>query len=194
MNREFRLLSRTGGTFLAYPLFLMAVASIGAALGAGSPASNHIAVSLQKLDAAGVCSIAAVASGAKLKAILQDLEAEATTEGLWITSTADEDAGKKGNRFMVRAEGLGREIIDPLPLHGRVEVFDKVVAWARPMIVEEYRVGIEGVRQDFVLRERPRHDGELSVALKLRGARELRSQTYREGHGKGAGLPPVAGY
>lgn len=115
-------------------------------------------------------AITSVPGGAKLKAMFQDLEGEATPEGLWITSTADEDGGKKGNRFMLRAEGLGREVLEPLLPRGEVEVSENVVSWVRPMIVEEYRVGIEGVRQDFVLRERPQHDGELSLALKLRGA------------------------
>lgn len=46
--------------------------------------------------------------GARLRAAMQDLEAEATAEGLWLTSTSDEDQGKP-NRFRVRAVAVGRD-------------------------------------------------------------------------------------
>jgi len=170
-NSARRFSPRVVGSALGCALFLTAAASICTALGAGSPSADQVAVSLQKLDATGGCVIAAVPGGARLKAAFQDLEAEATPEGLWITSTADEDGGKKGNRFMLRAEGLGREILEPLQPHGEVEVSENVVSWVRPMIVEEYRVSMDGVRQDFVVRERPKADGEMSVALQLHGAR-----------------------
>jgi len=46
--------------------------------------------------------ITPTADGARLKAVMQDLEAEATAEGLWLRSVADEDAGKNV-RFRVKA-------------------------------------------------------------------------------------------
>ena len=45
--------------------------------------------------------------GAILKAAFQRLEGRATAEGLWLTSTAEEDQGKD-TRFQVRAASLGR--------------------------------------------------------------------------------------
>jgi len=54
---------------------------------------------------------------------------------------------------------------------GKVSVADKVVRFIRPGLVEEYSVSVDGVRQDFVVTERPAGAGELRVELGLTGAR-----------------------
>ena len=54
---------------------------------------------------------------------------------------------------------------------GAVVVVDKVVQFTRPGLTEEYSVSADGVRQDFVVTERPAGAGELRVELGLSGAR-----------------------
>ena len=105
------------------------------------------------------------ATGARLRASFQDLEAEATPEGLWLQSTGDED-GNREVRFRLRAvEVSGRRIEEK----GEVRVTPEAAAWLRPGLIEEYRVSMEGVRQDFVVLRIP--DRPLAVALELTGAR-----------------------
>ncbi len=45
------------------------------------------------------------------------------------------------------------------PGRGTVEVADKLVRFVRPGLVEEYSVSMDGVRQDFVVMEKPRSRG-----------------------------------
>ncbi len=54
---------------------------------------------------------------------------------------------------------------------GRVEVADKLVRFTRAGVTEEYSVSVDGVRQDFVIPERPVGAGDLRVELALSGAR-----------------------
>jgi len=108
--------------------------------------------------------------GAILNSALQDLEGEATAEGLWLTSRAEEDAGQQ-NRVMVRASGLGRDVLQALPTTGEIRTSADLVAWERSGVVEEYRVNGDGLRQDFVLAERPDGTGELTIELEVHGAR-----------------------
>ena len=137
--------------------------------------------------------------GAQLKAIMQDLEAQATPEGLWVTSTADEDAGKP-NRFRVRATEVGRvgraaappaaasvpttttslnvtalTGASALPLRlsptGTVRASKDAAHWLRPGLIEQYSVGTDGVRQDFIITHRPARNGEaLRLELDIHGA------------------------
>jgi len=127
--------------------------------------------------------------GAKLQAIMQDLEAEATPEGLWLTSTAEEDSGMS-NLFCVRAMALGRKWIaspavsnmrEPgedgvrmtvLPPAGIVRTDSRSAIWLRPGLAEEYTVSTDGVRQDFIILERPSGEADgLVVELDVAGAR-----------------------
>ncbi len=59
----------------------------------------------------------------------------------------------------------------PLANTGVVETADKRVRFRRPGLDEEYAVNVDGVRQDFVVTERPDGTGELWVELALTGAR-----------------------
>ena len=54
---------------------------------------------------------------------------------------------------------------------GKVSAEDKVVRFTRPGVTEEYSVSVDGVRQDFVIAERPAGTGDLRVELALSGAR-----------------------
>ena len=58
-----------------------------------------------------------------------------------------------------------------LPRTGSVEMAGNVTRFTRPGLVEEYTVSMDGVRQDFVVRERPAGAGELAVRLGVSGAR-----------------------
>jgi hypothetical protein len=54
---------------------------------------------------------------------------------------------------------------------GKVSVEDKLVRFTRPGVTEEYSVSVDGVRQDFVITERPVGTEDLRVELALSGAR-----------------------
>ena len=58
-----------------------------------------------------------------------------------------------------------------VPMTGIVSVEDKLVRFTRPGLTEEYSASVDGVRQDFVITERPAGAGELRVELGLSGAR-----------------------
>jgi hypothetical protein len=126
-------------------------------------------------------------SGAKLRSVFQKLEGEATPEGLWLTSTVPDVVSE---RFRVVATAVGRERSIDVPsasaaiaavkaghkpevlsAQGAVTVDGSIVRFTRSGLVEEYSVSMDGVRQDFVVSERPSGDGELRVALAVSGAR-----------------------
>src|SRR5712691_5277541 len=54
---------------------------------------------------------------------------------------------------------------------GTVALDGQTARFTRPGLVEEYRVSMDGVRQDFVVLERPAGAGELAVRLAVSGAR-----------------------
>src|ERR1051326_3615112 len=122
-------------------------------------------------------SVIATESGARLHCVFQRLEGEVTREGLSLSSSLTNQAG---GRFSVKAVGLGRDggahgVTRPTMLQttGDVSVDGQTVRFSRPGLVEEYSVSVDGVRQDFVVLERPsaaRH-AELRVELAVIGAR-----------------------
>ncbi|MEK7951317.1 beta strand repeat-containing protein [Luteolibacter soli] len=114
-------------------------------------------------------SVTAEGEGALLTCGFQKMEGTATHEGLWLTSSAD---GSHGERFRVAATVLGRGEVPgtALPLTGPVRVLDSVVRWERAGLAEEYSVSVDGVRQDFVVAQRPAGEGSLRVDLALTGA------------------------
>ncbi|MDI9380132.1 MAG: hypothetical protein QM845_04530, partial [Verrucomicrobiota bacterium] len=125
----------------------------------------------------------------KLNCVFQRLEGEATPEGLWLTSTVTNQVqdrfrvvatalGRTGSNPLSRpdghplptawGEGRGEEATTsccaasrPLARTGKVTVADQAVRYERPGLVEEYTVSMDGVRQDFVVLEKPlsRPDG-----------------------------------
>src|SRR5439155_12699471 len=54
---------------------------------------------------------------------------------------------------------------------GTVQVAEKLVRFLRSGVIEEYSVSLDGVRQDFVVLERPAGAGELAVRLAVSGAK-----------------------
>ena len=107
--------------------------------------------------------------GARLHCGFQRLDGEATREGLWLTSTVT-DASK--DRFCVVASAVGRgAVTSPLSRKGDVFVDAQTVRFVRRGLIEEYSASIDGVRQEFVVLEKPDGEGELRVQLTVAGAR-----------------------
>ncbi len=113
--------------------------------------------------------VAATPGGARLGCGFQKLEGRATAQGLCLESTA-----LGGGELRLVATAVHREVLGPqsmmltpwspllsvandgvLPTSGIVSVEDKLVRFARPGVTEEYSVSVAGVRQDFVITERP---------------------------------------
>ena len=156
-------------------------------------------------------SVIATPDGASLRCAFQRLEGQVTREGLWLSSTADNNSGES---FRVRAASVGRtddfnfgelfplnyvaadvrrlklpdaETQTPdlfraslrrllqfdaaLPPTGLVSVTDNMARFIRPGLTEEYTVSVDGVRQDFIIEQRPEGDGELRVELDVTGAK-----------------------
>ena len=134
-------------------------------------------------------SVTSTQSGARLRCVIQRLEGEVTTAGLWLVSTVTNTAQK---RFRVVASSIERTertsrtdsplpaadgahgVTRPteiLPAPGRVSVDGQIVRFIRPGVIEEYSVSMDGVRQDLVVIEKPVAGGELEVRLDVTGAR-----------------------
>lgn len=114
-------------------------------------------------------SIEPTAEGARLRADFQDLEGRATAEGLWLESMAE--AGS-ADRLRVSAQSFGRaDEPQTLPPQGVVKAGTDSALFLRPGLMEEYRVSMDGVRQDFIVLERPAGTGSLGLTLEVTGAR-----------------------
>lgn len=158
-------------SLLLLPALLLVAGRVGAQEGAPAaiPFAEIGAKATQdyKGDAMG---ITATADGAELRTAFQKLAGTVTREGLWLEST---ETG--GGRLQVIARAIGRASPAAsgaqLPATGRVSVGEKAVAFIRPGLIEEYSVSVDGVRQDFIIAERPAGAGTLSVELALTGAR-----------------------
>jgi hypothetical protein len=181
-----------GRCLLLLPLLLAAArASVlaqqasGSAISATSPLAprsiplEQLGAEAQKQYGGGDISITPIPGGAKLRAMMQDLEAEANSEGLWLISTADEDKGRP-NRFRVRAMEVGRgksPAVDQagtvLTPTGTVRCTKDAAVFTRAGVVEEYTVSTDGVRQDFVILQRPagRFSDKVNLSLDITGAR-----------------------
>ncbi len=116
-------------------------------------------------------SIRAAPHGAELQVKSQALKGQATSEGLWLTSMSA-DADSKRDRFRVQSISVGRnrKTIATLDATGIVKTETDVVRFIRPGVVEEYRVSVEGVRQDFIVEQRPAGEGSLELRLQVSGA------------------------
>jgi hypothetical protein len=114
-------------------------------------------------------SIIATMDGAQLNCAFQRLEGRATPEGLWIASTTQ---AEDSNLIRIVAVSVGRTNGKAvmLPATGKASIADQFVRFVRPGITEEYSVSVDGVRQDFLVLEKPMGAGELCVELALSGA------------------------
>ena len=106
--------------------------------------------------------------GARLNCVFQRLEGRATTEGLWLFSTKD---GAVGRPFRAIACAIGRDVMENLPLFGKVEMNDQSVRYVRPELTEVYSVGIDGLRQDFLIKKSPPGTGDVRLELEVDGAK-----------------------
>lgn len=127
-------------------------------------------------------------TGARLRCVFQRLEGEASPDGLWLTSTV---ADQRPDRFRVTAVHVGRATLSApeatgqtanlqpstsdfeLGQTGIVGVDGQTVQFKRPGLIEEYSVSMDGVRQDFVVLEKPirtTDNAELKVNLNVSGA------------------------
>ncbi|MEI7776187.1 MAG: hypothetical protein WCK17_15590, partial [Verrucomicrobiota bacterium] len=117
-------------------------------------------------------SVRAMSRSARLHTAFQKLSAVVTREGLWLDSNSD-----KRGRLHLSANSIGRDSnSNPqsapknLPRTGTVSVAEQRVTFTRPELAEEYSVSVDGVRQDFIVTQRPAGEGSLFVNLALRGA------------------------
>ena len=116
----------------------------------------------------GLC-VVPTPEGARLRCVFQKLEGQVTREGLWLASTVEPQTGEK---FRVVARAVGRAgALTALPPQGAVAVADKLARCVRAGLTEEYSVSVDGVRQDFVVAQRPAGDGALRVELDVSGAK-----------------------
>jgi alpha-tubulin suppressor-like RCC1 family protein len=165
-----KMIQRISVTALSFGLVLHAPGSLHAQTAPATiPLSDIGAKATQdyKGDALG---ITATKDGARLHTGFQKLAGTVTGEGLWLESTDAE-----GGRLQVIASAVGRAGLPgstvKLPAKGTVSMTDKVVTFTRPGLIEEYSVSVDGVRQDFIIAERPAGAGSLSLELSVSGAR-----------------------
>ena len=121
-----------------------------------------------------LCTVWKSDDSAHLQVASQKLAGEVTRGGLVLRtsdSTSDSD-------FQVKAVALGRGVTEQLARSGNVSIDDSVIKYARPLVTEEYRVGMDGVRQDFLVHERPEGRGDLRVGLSVDGASVLICKSF----------------
>jgi len=113
---------------------------------------------------------------ASLRCVFQKLEGRTTAHGLWLTSTAE--AGQT-EKFRVMATAMGRKGLPLTSLgeEGRIIAAGDKASFLRPGVVEEYSVSMDGVRQDFLVLQRPAGGGALCLQLSLDGAAAQNSST-----------------
>ena len=125
-------------------------------------------------------SVAVMPSGVvRLRCAFQRLAGEVTREGLWLESTVPGGAMASGaatvsaRRFRLVADAVGREggTVAALPRSGTASGDASRARFARPGLVEEYSVSVDGVRQDFVVAQPPAGAGDLRVELAVDGAK-----------------------
>jgi hypothetical protein len=108
-----------------------------------------------------------ISGGARLHCAFQQLDGDATREGLWLISTLP---GQANDRFRITAMTVGRAANIQLPRAGDVSTDGTTVRFCRPGLTEEYSVSVNGVQQDFVVADKPAGAGQLKVQLTLDGA------------------------
>jgi hypothetical protein len=108
-------------------------------------------------------------NGYRLECRMQALQAEVTMSGVKIISTSKSEGG---GSFAISASQLGRttsmqklpDVLDWLTMK------DGLVQTERKDIVEEYMTSGDGIRQDFVINNKPEGEGTLLLDLNIEGA------------------------
>ena len=113
-------------------------------------------------------SVTPTATGADLRCDFQKLRGHVTAEGLWLESATTETSGVP---FRVVALSIGRETSLALPTVGKIETTSALARFVRAGLVEEYSVSVDGVRQDFLVNNKPDGAGPLRVELSVDGAK-----------------------
>ena len=105
-----------------------------------------------------------------LRCTFQRLEGEVTRDGLWLTSTAP---SKVPDRVHVVADYVGCDggAMIALPGNGKPLLEQGQASYVRKNLTEKYSVSVDGVRQDYVVSERPTGQGSLRVEMAISGAR-----------------------
>jgi alpha-tubulin suppressor-like RCC1 family protein len=154
------------------PALLVAFASLTSLFAAAAEATAPIlfaelSAKATAEDKGRFVGITATAEGAELRTGFQKLSGTVTCDGLRLLSTEAE-----GGSLQLKASAIGRTaaVSQKLPATGTVSSTEKWVAFNRQGFVEEYSVSADGVRQDFVIAQRPVGTGALSVELALSGA------------------------
>ena len=113
--------------------------------------------------------IQATEKGAVLKCVFQKLNGIVAGDGLWVQSTV---TNAPRGRFRVIADRIGREGAPLLSIQGAgtVTVGTEEVQFSRPRVTEVYAVSGDGIRQDFVLQQRPEGAGSAVIELDVQGA------------------------
>ncbi len=137
--------------------------------------SNGVAIPFDRIGAVAgkqysgdALTVSSIPEGARLRCAFQRLNARVTAEGLWLASTVD---GAQGEPFRIVARAMGRGRAEALPDMGEINVTDQTVCFIRPRLTEEYTVSVDGVRQDFVIGQRPMGTGPVTVELAVDGAK-----------------------
>lgn len=154
---------------------------------------NQIGVLATKEYQGDGLSITASADGARLRCVFQRLEGRVTPEGLWLHSVSTDLSSEP---FRIRARAVRRTENPDLVLTGhwsgvaatpgetgKVFVTEGRARYIRPGLTEEYFVSADGIRQDFVIEQRPVDAGLLRVELDVTGA-------IVEGHSEELRLTP----
>ena len=129
-------------------------------------------------------AVSATPEGARLPCSFQQLTGQVTADGLWLSSTAN---NASADRFQVKATHIARTPMETPPVWsppnlfpgnpialasvGAVTIDGNVARFRRDGLTEEYSVSIDGVRQDFIIQQKPTGEGRLRVELELTGAR-----------------------
>ena len=125
----------------------------------------------------GVCKARSTSDGIVLSADLQALEARIRPHGAQIRSLSKSEGG---GEFALVPVSMGRLTANnPLPHCGAVKILENgSVAIDRGAVVESFSADADGIRQDFLLRQRPSGEGPLVLTLAAEGAR-LRQEGSR---------------
>ena len=159
----------------------MAIVSGGRAGGTPGLPWTALGAKATAADGGRTIGVAPTEDGAWLHTGFQKLAGSVTGRGLVLVST------EPGGEGQLRLGATAVERIEPafwlpgdpgfayssrldFPATGTVAVGEKTASFFRRGITEEYSVSADGVRQDFILTERPCGQGPLLVTLDLEGA------------------------
>jgi hypothetical protein len=108
-----------------------------------------------------------------LPAPMQDLRGELTSHGLTVHSTADESEGQGSLSLIPQSLYKGSAMAIPA---GTVSLRGEVLQLDRGVVREEFRTSTDGIRQDFIISQRPAGNQALELTLAVQGARVRAAQ------------------